>query len=140
MIRGFVLGPWMTIIPFFLHTFILLNCIWQKYSFAGVLKRENKYYLSTKQRFSGWRAVYFVFGIYFIDSGVKMVFGILGFENWAFILPSALIFMFVGTEYIFRAVFKAPNRYDVKAAFTVLFVALIILIMEKWIYKSTSFL
>jgi hypothetical protein len=136
MIRGFSLAPWMTIIPFFLHTFILLHYVWRKYSFAESLKKQGAYFLSTKQRFSGWRTVYFVFGIYFIDTCIKMVFGIFGIENWTFIIPSAILFLIVGFEYVFRAVFKAPNRYDLKSAFTVIFVSVIIL--EVYLPRSAD--
>ncbi len=136
MIRGFAFAPWMTILPFILHTFILLHYIWRKYSFAESLKKDGKYFLSTERRFSNWRSIYFVFGIYFIDTGIKMILGFFGIENWAFIIPSAIIYLVVGFEYVFRAVFKAPNRYDLKSALTVIFVSL--LILEIYLPRSAD--
>ena len=138
MVFTFVIGPWMTIVSFILHIGILLNYIWRDYSIAGKLRSENRYELSEKRRYGFSRGLYLVVGVVLIDSGIKLMFGWLSYANWVLWLPSMFIFLITGVEYVFRSLFRYPNRYDLYVG--VAMIILTLFILEWWITAGEDFI
>ena len=83
--------------------------------------------------------VFFLFGVLFIDSAIFWLVGQWGYGDWMHQLPSVILVLFVGTQYVLGAMLINPTKFDIIfAAITVPLALFVTHIVPGYLIESVE--
>ena len=111
MIDSFLISPYVTAYSGAIcYTFMMLSYVWwsggysPNYSAIGYVEQGTRTVL---------RVLYGFVGLLCLDASILWLFGSWGYADWRFQLPSVIIGLIIGVEYLGDTLFVKPNRVPV---------------------------
>ncbi len=126
----FSISPYLTnYFAFVVQTFIVISYIWFSKDFKWPKNKFSQAFLKFFKRF--FFALYFFFGILMVDSAVIWISGQYGYADWRFQLPSVLISLILGLQYLITTFWIKPTKFDL--GYSITFISVFIGLMRFYL-------